>query len=204
MDSKLFDHWNRKLHYYLGLYFLFFLWLFSLTGLMLNHQQWFRDLYERIETRHDVAIERPSGETDLALARDVMQQLNLRGEIDWPTTRPVWHLDFSVSRPNGAAQVRVDLNARHAYVREFENGHLHAFQIFHTFSGSRFTQSASERDWALTSVWVFAMDALAAGLIVMVLGSYYMWWRLKKGKALGLAILGAGFAACLAFVAGLL
>ena len=44
------DVWNRKLHYYLGLYFLFFLWLFSLTGLMLNHQQWFRNLYERAES----------------------------------------------------------------------------------------------------------------------------------------------------------
>ena len=41
-----FEFWNRKFHYYLGLYFLFFLWLFSLTGLMLNHQQWFRDLYD--------------------------------------------------------------------------------------------------------------------------------------------------------------
>mgnify|MGYP003297306076 CR=1 FL=1 len=33
---------------------------------------------------------------------------------------------------------------------------------------------------------------LAAGLIVMVLGSYYMWWRLKKRKVLGIAVLGAG------------
>ena len=56
----------------------------------------------------------------------------------------------------------------------------------------------------MTSVWVFAMDALAAGLIVMVLGSYYMWWRLKKSKALGVAALGAGFATCGAFVAGFL
>ena len=28
---------NRKGHYYLGLYFLLFLWLFALTGLLLNH-----------------------------------------------------------------------------------------------------------------------------------------------------------------------
>jgi hypothetical protein len=48
------------------------------------------------------------------------------------------------------------------------------------------------------------MDALAAGLIVMVLGSYYMWWRLKKQKRLGLVTLIAGFVICGAFVAGLL
>ncbi len=29
--------WNRRLHYYFGLYFLFFTWLFALTGLLLNH-----------------------------------------------------------------------------------------------------------------------------------------------------------------------
>lgn len=204
MAGRTFEIWNRKFHYYLGLYFLFFLWLFSLTGLMLNHQQWFRDLYERTQTSYDSAIEGPAGETRLAQTRDVMRQLNLSGEIDWPASQPVGHIDFNVSRPNGSAQVRVDINAKLAYVREFTNGHLHAFQIFHTFSGSRFTQPASQRDWIMTSVWVFAMDALAAGLIVMVLGSYYMWWRLKKRKTLGVLTLAAGFAICGLFVAGVL
>jgi hypothetical protein len=35
--AETFEIWNRKLHYYLGLYFLFFLWLFAFTGLLLNH-----------------------------------------------------------------------------------------------------------------------------------------------------------------------
>ena len=198
------ETWNRRLHYYLGLYFLFFLWLFSLTGLMLNHQQWFRNLYDRAESRHQLSIETPLGDTLLEQARDVMHQLGLQGEIEFPATQPVWHIDFNVSRPNGAAQVRVDLTAKKVYIREFENGRLHAFQIFHTFSGSRFNQPASQRDWIVTSLWVWAMDALALGLIVMVLGSYYMWWRLKKRKALGVAALTAGLASCGLFVSGLL
>ena len=202
--ASTFEVWNRKLHYYLGLYFLLFLWLFSLTGLMLNHQQWFTDLYERRQTVYDPSIETPAGETRDEQARDVMRQLSLKGEVDWPASQPVAHLDFSVSRPNGAAQVRVDLNARQAYVKEFDNSALHAFQIFHTFSGSRFNQPSSRRDWIVTSVWVLAMDALAAGLIVMVLGSYYMWWRLKKRKTLGLATLLLGWLSCAMFVAGVL
>jgi hypothetical protein len=202
--ARIFEVWNRKLHFYLGLYFLFFLWLFSLTGLMLNHQQWFTDLYERHQTVYDPPIETPAGETREEQARDVIRQLNLTGEIDWPASQPVGHIDFNVSRPNGAAQVRVDLNAKQAYVKEFKNGGLHAFQIFHTFSGSRFNQPASRRDWLVTSMWVFAMDALAAGLIVMVLGSYYMWWRLKKQKAVGLATLFLGMLSCAAFVTGVL
>jgi hypothetical protein len=198
------EGWNRKLHYYLGLYFIFLLWLFSLTGLMLNHQQWFRNLYERRETSYDVTIEKPAGETTDAHTRDLMRQLNLRGEVDWPAAQPVGHIDFTVSRPDGAAQVRVDLNAKAAYVKEFENGHLHTFQVFHTFSGSRFNQPASRRDWIVTSLWVWAMDVLSAGLICMVLGSYYMWWRLKKRRSLGLVVLTLGFGCCGAFVAGLL
>ena len=201
---KVLDVWNRRLHYYAGLYFLFFLWLFSLTGLMLNHQQWFTDLYDRHQVSYDPVIEPPAGNTREAQTRDLMRQLNLRGEVDWPAVQPVGHIDFTVSRPNGAAQVRVDLNARQAYVKEFENGTLHAFQIFHTFSGSRFNQPTSQRDWMVTSAWVFAMDALAAGLIVMVLGSYVMWWRLKRTRALGWAALSAGFGMCGIFVAGLL
>jgi hypothetical protein len=201
--AKTIETWNRKLHYYLGLYFLFFLWLFALTGLMLNHQQWFRNLYDRAESRLQLSIETPLGDTVLEQASDVMRQLGLQGEIDFPANQPVWHIDFSVSRPNGAAQVRVDLTAKKAYIREFENGRLHAFQIFHTFSGSRFNQPASQRDWIVTSLWVWAMDALALGLIVMVLGSYYMWWKLKKRKALGVAVLTAGLASCAIFVTGL-
>jgi hypothetical protein len=203
-STNALETWNRKLHYYLGLYFLLFLWLFSLTGLMLNHQQWFRNLYERGETSYDVTIATPADDSTVARTRDVMRQLNLKGEIDWPAAQPVGHIDFNVSRPNGAAQVRVDLNAKKAYVKEFENGHLHTFQVFHTFSGSRFNQPSSRRDWIVTSIWVWGMDALAAGLMVMVVGSYYMWWRLKKKRGLGLVVLATGFTCCGAFVAGLL
>lgn len=196
--------WNRRLHYYLGLYFLFFLWLFSATGLMLNHQSWFTNLYQRTQHSYQLPIAAPAGDTLGDQTRDLMRQLNLKGEIEWPASQPIWHIDFTVARPNGAAQVRADLNAKMAYVREFDNGFLHAFQVFHTFSGSRFNQPASERDWIVTSVWVWAMDALAAGLVVMVGGSYYMWWQLKKRHTLGFVMLAAGVAICGVFVAGVL
>ena len=149
-DIKL-EVWNRKLHYYLGLYFLFFLWLFSLTGLMLNHQQWFTDLYARHEVSYDPEVRTPFGVTRAEQTFDLMRQLNLHGEVDWPASQPVGHIDFNVSRPNGSAQVRVDLNAKQAYVKEFTTGT--SCIRFSPFSGSRFNQPASRRDWILTSAW---------------------------------------------------
>jgi len=32
--------WNRRFHYFIGLYLLFFCWLFVFTGLLLNHPRW--------------------------------------------------------------------------------------------------------------------------------------------------------------------
>jgi hypothetical protein len=56
----------------------------------------------------------------------------------------------------------------------------------------------------LTSVWVFSMDALAAALIVMVFGSYYMWYRLKPKRRLGVIVLALGLVSCGVFLARLL
>jgi hypothetical protein len=70
------------------------------------------------------------------------------------------------------------------------------------FSGSRFNSPRSERDWILRILWVSSMDALAAGLIVIVLGSYYMWWRLKPKRRVGVLVLTAGMLSCGAFLAG--
>src|SRR4026209_2868071 len=85
----VFEKWNRKLHFYLGLYFLFFLWLFSLTGLLLNHGRWAMAgaANRRQESRYERSIEIPNGNTDLDRARDMMRQLNLVGEVDWPASQ---------------------------------------------------------------------------------------------------------------------
>jgi hypothetical protein len=194
------------MHFYLGLFFLFFLWLFSLTGLLLNHGKWAmaQAANQRRETRYEQNIEPPAGASETERARHVMRQLGLVGEIDRPAAgQQPDRLEFNVSRPTDASQVRVDLVQNRASVEHFDNSRLAAFRIFHTFSGSRFNTPGSRRDWMLTTLWVFSMDALAAALIVMVLGSYYMWWRLKPKRRLGLLMLMAGLLSCAAFLAGL-
>ena len=199
-----FETWNRKLHYYLGLFFLFFLWLFSLTGLLLNHGQWSiaQAANQREETRYEIPVRPSSGDTDLARAREMMRQLGLVGEIDLPTgPQAAGHFDFNVSRPKDASQVKVDLAQMRASVQHFDNSGWAMFRIFHTFSGSRFNAPESHRDWIVTSVWVFAMDALGAGLIVIVFGSYYMWYRFKrKNLRLGTVVLVAGYTCCAMFL----
>ena len=203
-STKTFETWNRKLHFYIGLYFLFFLWLFSLTGLMLNHGDWLMSLAAnaRTETRYERAVTVPAATSAIDRVKDVMGQLGLVGEIDMPAQQP-GRLVFTTSTPGGSNQVRVNLEDARATVQHFENGPWGRVRALHTFSGSRYNQPASQRDWTITTVWVLAMDALAAGLIVTVLGSYYMWWRRKPTRRLGLAVLGIGFLSCGWFVLGI-
>jgi hypothetical protein len=198
------EAWNRRVHYFLGLYFLLFIWLFSLTGLLLNHPRW---RVSRIPNDpnpvYEQAIQSPLGATDLARAQDVIRQLGLRGEIDWPASRQPDRLDFNVVYPRQATQVAVDLRTMRATVRTTNRPLWPALTILHTFSGSRYNALTTRREWLLTSVWTFAMDALAIGLVIMVCGSYYMWYRVKPKRTLGALALGAGFFACALFVVGL-
>ena len=63
------DAWSRNPHIYLGLYLLFFLWLFCLSGVVLNHPNWRVAGFwnERKQTSSELSISRPA-ETDELLA----------------------------------------------------------------------------------------------------------------------------------------
>lgn len=75
--------------------------------------------------------------------------------------------------------------------------------LLHTFTGVPAADTKNTRDWTLTTVWALSMDAVAVGLIVMILGSYIMWYRLKAKRRGGAVALVLGFLTCGAFVVGL-
>jgi hypothetical protein len=204
--SRNLEGWNRKLHFYLGLYFLFFLWLFSFTGLLLNHPQWrFAQFWpERKETHYERPIQPPTSADDLDRAREIMRDLSLAGEIDWPTQKQAsGRLDFTVNRPGNTNRVSADLIQNRAAVQQIQINSLGVMNVLHTFSGTRINNPVATRDWTLTTIWVIAMDALAAGLLVMVFSSYYMWYRLKQKRRFGLLWLAAGVLSCSFFLVGL-
>src|SRR5262245_26922358 len=142
--------WNRRLHYYLGLYFLFFCWLFALTGLLLNHPRWeFAQFWpNRIQrsTEHPVAISATTA--PLERARQVMQQLDLTGEIQWPAAQPTdGSLAFQVTRPGLVIEVTVNETAGRTTVKRNELNAWGVINLIHTFTGVRSGETRDERDW---------------------------------------------------------
>jgi hypothetical protein len=195
--------WNRRVHYYLGLFLLFFIWLFSFTGLLLNHPRWqFAQFWpNRIQSTTEHTIARVTAANDTDRARDLMGQLGVAGELQWPATQPAnGPFTFQVNRPGLNIDVKADLRVGRAAVQRTQLNAWGVMHILHTFTGAPAADSRNQRDWILTTVWVLSMDAVAGGLIVMVLGSYVMWFRLKAKRLGGIVALALGFISCGAFI----
>jgi hypothetical protein len=198
--------WNRRLHYYLGLYLLFFSWLFVFTGLLLNHSRWqFAQFWpNRVQSTTEREFRTPQATTDLARARDLTQQFGIAGEIQWPAAQPRdGSFAFQVNRPGAVIDVKADLRSGRATLQRSDVNVWGVMHVLHTFTGMPSASSRNERDWILTTVWAISMDAVAAGLIFMVLSSYIMWYRLKAKRLGGIIALVLGLVSCGAFVAAL-
>jgi len=198
--------WNRRVHFYLGLYLLFFTWLFAFTGLLLNHPRWeFAQFWpDRVQSTTEHALEPMTAVADIDRARDVMGQLGMSGEVQWPASQPAnGPFTFQVNRPGAIVDVKADLQAGLATVQRTELNGWGVLHVLHTFTGAPATDARNRRDWVLTTVWALSMDAVAAGLIVMVLGSYVMWFRLRARRLAGIVALALGVLSCGAFVGAL-
>ena len=198
--------WNGRLHYYIGLYLLFFCWLFAFTGLLLNHPKWrFAEFWanrRRSTTVHDIRV--PANLAPLERARDVSSQLDLNGEIQLPARQPRDHqFAFQINRPGHIVEVSVDTLSDRATIQRSTLNAWGVMNLLHTFTGVRTADAINDRDWILTTIWAFAMDAVSIGLIVMVLSSYILWYRLDGKRLGGLVALALGFACCAGFVFGI-
>jgi hypothetical protein len=202
------ERWNRKLHFYAGLFLLFFLWLFAFSGLILNHPTWsFAESWtNRQETNYDreITVLGPEVKGDVGEAREIERQLGMKGEILWTaTTTNADQFDFQVRRPGHFYFIKADLTQKRVSVRQADVNLWGVIKVLHTFTGSQMDDAHKRRDWVLTSIWAYSMDAVAAGLIFMVLSSLYMWFGLPQKRLLGAVVFGLGSLSCGLFCIGL-
>lgn len=202
------ERWNRKLHFYSGLFFLVFLWLFAFTGLLLNHPEWtFHESWRnRHETNLTFSIVQPAPEltSDLEQARDLMRQMSIEGEILWTTIhadgRP---FEFQVRTPRHFYFIKANVAQGRAEIRHAKVNAWGIAKILHTFTGNSSSDPRNRRDGFLTAVWAYSMDFVAAGLIFMVLSSIYLWLKQPNKLLPGAVCLALGSLLCGLFCFGL-
>ena len=107
------------------------------------------------------------------------------------------------ARPGTIQQVTADPRNSRAEIETIEFNAWGIARVLHTFTGVRAGDARNERDWILTSAWAFAMDAVAAGLVLMVLGGIYLWIGLPGKRVAGSAALAAGSVTCGLLAVGL-
>ncbi len=203
-----FAFWNRKLHFYTGLFLLFFIWLFAFSGLLLNHPSWrFAEFWTN---RKQANYERPITALgpqivgDLAQAHDIMKQIGIKGEILWTTTRTDTNqFDFQVRRPGHFLFIKADLGLERVTVQQSDVNLWGVLKALHAFTGVQMDDPRNTRDWPLTSLWALSMDVVALGLIFMTLSSLYMWYRLPQKRLPGAIVLILGILICGLFCIGL-
>ncbi|MBI5689174.1 MAG: hypothetical protein HZC55_03690 [Verrucomicrobia bacterium] len=197
--------WMRRIHILLGLYFFFALWLFALTGLLLNHAWGFAEFWSkrRVETT-EVAVVAPPPGSPLEQARHLLHQLRLTGEVHWLVTpADATRLDFRVQRPGRQVEVKADLRAGRVVLQTTTVNGWGVSRALHTFSGVRANDSLNDRDWWLTSLWVWTMDALSLGIIALVGTGIVSWLLRSRLRWQGGIALGSGLVLCAWFALGL-
>lgn len=197
---KTLNFWNRKLHIHIGLLLLLFIWLFSLSGLLLNHHWEFASFWEQREQKESVTqITLPVQLDSAALLHTVMEDLGISGEVT-NVRYAADALDFRVGSPGFGRELHVDVATGSVTEKEYELNVWGKIRTLHTFNGVDKNKIKKEANWYVTVVWKFAMDAIAVALIFLCVSSWVMWYKIRKEYKWSVTVLAIGFLSSIYFV----
>ncbi|MDN3656177.1 hypothetical protein QWZ08_11100 [Ferruginibacter paludis] len=186
---------NRRLHIHIGLFLVLFIWLFSFSGLLLNHGNWkFASFWdERKEKTTEIVVSIPAGLDSIQIMKTIFSQLKIAGEVNnvKMTTDSV---DFSVAYPGHVSNIHADFKTGTGIQKELSYNVWGKLRTLHTFNGANRGNADVEPNWLLTRVWRFSMDAIAVGLIFLSVSSWIMWYKIRQNYPWGYLVLIVGFA----------
>lgn len=199
--SQAIESWNQKLHMSVGLFLLLFIWLFFLSGLLLNHSKWeFASFWEEREEKEEkYEINIPISADSATAITGIMEQLQTEGEVS-NVNVSANTLDFRASKPGRIKDITVDLKTQNATVKEIKFNTWGIIRTLHTFNGMDSNAPQTKPNWIITHIWRFTMDVVAIGLIFICISSWYRWYKTSKNFTLGLLIFFAGVISSAYFV----
>jgi hypothetical protein len=193
---------TRDLHLYAGLFATPFVLVYAVSVLLLNHAYlpW-GGRGGRTDTR-TVRIAVRDTADGLAVARQVRDQIGVRGEIDYVSRKPGSpRLSFPIHSPGRTTAVRVDLAAGTATVERTDTGVWDATIYLHKMPGPH--NATIRGNWVFTRLWGWLADATVYLLLFLSVSGIYLWTVLKAQRRAGLLFLGAGAVTFVALVVGI-
>jgi hypothetical protein len=177
--------WTRTIHIYISMFGLLAVIFFSVTGIMLNHEEWFGFSTPRAVTREGVLSEAAVPEPDkLAIVEKLRRDFGATGALD----------SFEIE----GDQVRVEFKApgRRTEARiQRADGRAEITLETHGFSG-RLVELHRGTDAG--AAWRFILDAMSVVMLAIALTGVILWCLVPKWRPFGIASLGLCAVLCAA------
>jgi len=183
----------RKLHLYLGLFISPYILIFALSTIMLNHNWRLGEETAGKDNTKRFAkqIKAPVGAGSLAQAKDILEQLNLTGEIGYINHLPrEGRLIFPVMKPGLEIDVKVDIRNHIATIEPRQTNFWKRLIYLHKSPGPH--NADIRGNWLYTRLWWVLADSIVYLLLFLTTGGVYLWTVVQAEWKPGLIFLGLG------------
>ncbi len=195
--------WNLKIHIYIGLFLLFFTWLFGISGLLLNHHWEFASFWEeRKEISYDKTIQISEEREQFALVNEIRNKLNLNGSIsNLSYSNDSILLNFIITKPGTRYDIKADLEDGNVLITEMKFNQWGIIRALHTLKNPTSKEKDVKYQAAMASIWGVSVDVLSVSLIVLCLGGWILLLQVQgKRFYLGLISILSGLTLCFIFL----
>jgi len=198
MSNRRFYLVTRDLHLYIGLFLSPFVLLFAISVFYLVHGLSKRPAPGPSDSARTVAnlsvnadIAKLQGRARVDALRPVLEQLDVRGEIDYVRHAALEHrLIVPVRLPDRDAVVTIDYEQRTATVTSREHGMGDALVYLHKMPGPH--NADLRGNSGLVRFWRLGADATVYLLLFITVSGIYLWVVLRAERRVGLLLLFAG------------
>ncbi len=178
----------RRTHMYLALFLTPWMIIYSLSGLVLNHNQTVRNFYGgdfnpfvKVEESEFTGTFSDNADSR-AVAGQILEQLNLSGafNVQGGPSQP----KMVINRNGSRAAHRVTYFPK-------EKKLLIEKQTLNVpmFLNRAHFRNGYDQPFAPSKIWAVTVDLAVAGMLFWVASGIWMWWEIKPAR-----LLGAGFA----------
>jgi hypothetical protein len=185
----LFKKWSRLLHIYLSMLGLLAVVFFSITGIMLNHEEWFGFAEPRVKKNEGtVPVALLAAPDKLGIVEKLRKDFGATGALDSFDVRddelrldfksPGRHTEATITRADGHAEVSIETHGFAGRLTDLHKG---------TEAGP---------------AWRLVIDATAILLLLSSLTGLVLWLLVPKWRPLGIValVVCAGVCAVVYFV----
>jgi uncharacterized protein len=178
---RLFCKWTRYVHLVLGLLGIWLMLFFSLTGFMLNHEDWFGLDNPHVRAEEgSTPVAHLEGPDRLRVVEHLRGQFGATGLVDtFDEQEESLHIVFkspgrqceaTIQRSDGQTEVRHESHGMAGWLTDLHRGK------------------------ATSGSWSLAIDLASASLLCISVTGFSLWYTIHGRRRLGLTVLGLSLA----------